>query len=190
MREGPRSPRSEKAVTPHYMHRVAYCSHIGQLSQRLSHFEASHTEKRLPSYILEALTFQRVPALSYLQLKRLIEREAGLCAAMIILTHYGEYCVSVSVGKTGCCHGLLGPPSSRNCKSSSGHPQVSLLHAMRHLPCRVGVAEDTNQGGRAQQRKDPELYMNNMMKAQAAVRPTADNTSCSCFLIFPMFNCR
>lgn len=34
--EGPHSPQSEEAVTPHYMHRVAYCSHIGQLSERLS----------------------------------------------------------------------------------------------------------------------------------------------------------
>lgn len=111
---------------------------------------------------------------------------------MITLTQHGED----SVGQTGCQHCLLGPPSSRNHKSRSVHPKVSPLHAMRHLPCRVGIAEDTNQGGRAQQRKDPELYMNNVVKPQAAqaapagVRPTADNASCWCFLIFPMFSCR
>lgn len=86
-----------------------------------------------------------------------------------------EKTVSVFVGKTGCHHWLLGPPSSKNHKSRSQHPKVLLLHAMRHLPCAVGIAEDTNQWRRAQQRKDPVLYMNNVVKKQAAVRPTADN---------------
>lgn len=105
------------------------------------------------------------------------------------MTLYAEGCVSGPVGKTGHHHFLLGLPSSRNHKIRSGHPKDSLLHAMRHLPCRVEIAEDTNQGGRPQQRKDPELYMNNVVKAQAAVRPTADYASCRCFLIFPALGC-